>query len=164
MFRIVKIALAAVLLVTMVTSATAEDARGFKAYKKSAPFEDVYVDLQNAIIGKGLVIDYVGHIDQMLNRTSKIVNSVTQEGSKSPYLAAKFMQFCSAKLSHEVISANPQNIAICPYVVFVYELKNDPGVVHVGYRRPITGPSKLSRKVFAKIEKLLDDVAKEAIE
>lgn len=164
MIKFLKMPLIAVILAMLVSPAMSGDERGFKSYETKGNFSDVYVDLQNAIINKGLVIDYVGHLDHMLDRTSASAGSVTKTGSKSPYLAAKFMQFCSAKLSHEVISANPQNIAICPYVVFVYEEKSSPGIVHVGYRRPITGPSKLSRKVFAKIEKLMDDIVKEALQ
>lgn len=164
MFKLLKIALAAVVLFVGVPQALADEARGFKSYEKTGTFENLYSSLQDAIINKGLVIDYVGHLDQMLERTSKTVGSVTEKGSKSPYLAAKFLQFCSAKLSHDVISANPQNIAICPYVVFIYEEKSTPGIIHVGFRRPITGPSKRSRKALEKVENLLDSIVKETVE
>ena len=100
----------------------------------------------------------------MLERTSEAVGSVTPGGSKSPYIDAKYLQFCSAKLTHEVVSANPLNIAICPYVVFIFELKTDPGKIHVGYRKPIAGPSRLTRKATAKVEALLNDITKQAVE
>jgi len=144
------------------TAADAATADGYKSYVKTGQFDDVLFDLNNAIIDRGLVIDYIGHLQQMLARTSEAVGSVTAGGSKTPYTQAKFLQFCSAKLTHEVISANPLNIAICPYVVFIYELKTDPGKIHVGFRRPIAGPSKVTRKAVAKVEALLEEIAEEA--
>ncbi len=164
MLKFLKIPLIATMFAILLTPASADGIRGFQSYETRGAFNEVLADLKDAIINRGLVIDYTGYLNTMLKRTSKTAGSVTEQGSKTPYLDAQFMQFCSAKLSHEVISANPQNIAICPYVVFVYELKADPGTVHVGYRRPITGPSKLSRKVFAKIDSLLDDIVKETLQ
>lgn len=164
MFKFLKISLITALLALSATTTQADGVRGFQAYETKGAFSDVLSDLKDAIINRGLVIDYTGQLNKMLKRTSKTVGSVTESGSATPYLEAQFMQFCSAKLSHEVISANPQNIAVCPYVVFIYELKTAPGKVHVGYRRPITGPSKRSRKALAKIDALLNDIVKESLQ
>lgn len=131
-------------------------------FSVKAPFEDVFQDLKDAIINRGLTIDYVGHVDKMLERTSEAAGSVTDEGVKSPYLNAKYVQFCSAKLTHETVSANPYNLAICPYVVFIFEARAQPGVTVVGYRAPHAGPSRLSKAAFAKVAKLLRGIAKEA--
>jgi hypothetical protein len=144
-------------------SARAETAAGYKSYITTGEFEDVLFELNNAIIDRGLVVDYTGHLQTMLERTSEAVGSVTPGGSKTPYLEAKYLQFCSAKLTHGVVSANPLNIAICPYVVFIFELKTDPGKIHVGYRRPIAGPSRLTRRAIAKVEALLDGITKDAV-
>jgi uncharacterized protein (DUF302 family) len=127
-----------------------------------APFEEVFQDLRDAIINRGLQIDYTGHVDKMLERTSQVAGSVTETGAKSPYLSAKYIQFCSAKLTHESVSANPYNLAICPYVVFIFEARAQPGTVIVGYREPAPGPSKRSKDAFAKIDKLLNDIITEA--
>lgn len=164
MFKFLKISLITVLLALTATPTLAESVRGFQAYETKGAFNDVLSDLKDAIINRGLVIDYTGQLNTMLKRTSKTVGSVTESGSPTPYVKAQFMQFCSAKLSHEVISANPQNIAICPYVVFIYELKTSPGMIHVGYRRPITGPSKRSRKALSKVDALLDAIVKESLQ
>ena len=164
MFRFITFPLLAIILVFMVSPGISKENRGFKAYKTQGQFSDVLNDLKDAIINRGHVIDYTGYLNKMLERTSKTVGSVTTKGSKTPYLSAQFMHFCSSKTSHEVISANPQNIAICPYVVFIYELKSTPGTIHVGYRRPISGPSKRSRKAIAKVDVLLDTIVKEALQ
>jgi hypothetical protein len=142
---------------------SAETTQGYKSYVTEGKFDDVLFDLNNAIVERGLVIDYIGHLQTMLERTSETVGSVTAKGSKTPYIQAKFLQFCSAGLTHEVISANPLNIAICPYVVFIFELKTDPGKIHVGFRRPIAGPSKLTRKAVAKVEALIEEIVEEAV-
>ena len=144
------------------TAAYADGHDGYVSYSKQGDFEEVLQDLQDAIINRGYVIDYVGNIDLMLERTSEAASSVTAEGVKSPYKHAKFLQFCSAKLTHEAVSASPLNLAICPYITFAYETRKDPGKVVVGYRRPVPGPSKATKKAFAKIEGLLDEITKEA--
>ena len=142
--------------------AMAEDLAKPRHYQKSGNFEDVWKDLKDAVVNRGLVIDYVGHVDKMLERTSGAAQSVTASGSQSPYLHARYLQFCSSKLTHASVSANPYNLSICPYVVFAFEAKTKPGEIIVGFRRPIPGPSKLTRTAFAKIEALLEGIAKEA--
>ena len=148
----------AVLVAALLISAFSAHAQpaGKKHHSIKGNFEDVLQDLQDAVINRGLVIDYVGHIDKMLVRTSKAA------GSKSPYLNAKYMHFCSARLTHEAVSADVFNLAICPYVIFIFEARAEPGKIVVGYRAPVPGPSKRSQIALAKIEKLLDDIAKEA--
>jgi hypothetical protein len=135
----------------------------YNHYSKQGDFEEVLHDLQDAVINRGLVIDYIGHVNTMLNRTSEAAESVTKTGNKSPYLNAKYIQFCSAKLTHEAVSANPYDLAICPYVVFIFEAHSEPGKIVVGYRRPIPGPSQMTRDAFAKIDGLLEEIVKEAV-
>jgi uncharacterized protein (DUF302 family) len=155
-------ALVALALVAPDASAV-ENELGYKSISKTASFDTVLFELKNAIIDRGLVVDYEGHLQKMLERTSEAAGSVTAEGIKTPYLHAKFLQFCSSKLTHEVVSKNPRNIAICPYVVFVYEVRGKPGIIHVGYRKPISDQSVISRKALAKVETLLDEIIADAI-
>ena len=55
-------------------SASAQDVpEGVTAYQVEAAFEDVRFDLENAIVNRGLVIDYVSHIGTMLERTGEDV-------------------------------------------------------------------------------------------
>lgn len=138
----------------LILSATLVSAQstGHKKISKQANFEDVLFELSGAIVDKGLVIDYTGHVDSMLSRTSDAV------GAKSPYKNAKYIQFCSAKLTNDAVNADASNLAVCPYVVFVYETHADAGTIHVGYRRPIGATSKASQAALASIEKLLDEI------
>jgi len=155
--------LAAILAMLLAGSALAEAGLGYKAFSKSGAYDDVRADLEDAIVNRGYVIDFVGQFNQMLERTSQVAESVTALGAKSPYKKAEYLQFCAAKLAHEAVSANPGNIANCPYVLFVYELANNPGKIHVGYRLPPSGPSRATKAINAKIEKLLNDIAMEAL-
>lgn len=143
-------------------TAFADVTSGYVNYSKKAKFETVRDDLKDAIINRGYVVDFVGHFNAMMTRTAEAVGSVTASG-KSPYSNAQYMQFCAAQLTHEAIQADTQNIANCPYIVFVYEIAYEPGIVHVGYRRPAPGSNKASRMVNKKIDALLDGIVKEAI-
>ncbi|PCJ96166.1 MAG: DUF302 domain-containing protein [Hyphomicrobiales bacterium] len=137
--------------------AMAEERDGYVSYTIEADFEDVYFDLQDAIITQGLVVDHIGNVDDMLARTSDTV------GGSSPYLHAKYLQFCSATLTHEAVQADPNNLAVCPYVVFAYETSSNPGTVVTGYRIPTLGSSPETVAVFAKVRALMDSIVQEAV-
>lgn len=134
---------------------------GYSINKINAGFDDVFSELQDVVINKGLVIDFIGHVDKMIERTAEVTGSVTESGSKTPYIAAKYILFCSAKLTQKAISASTENLGICPYVVFAYETKAEPGVTRVGYRQPIFGQSSTSHKVSAEINGFLQSVIDE---
>ena len=112
-------------------------------------FDDATFAVESAIIGKGLVIDYVSHVGDMLNRTGSDVGS-----DAMIFKSADIFIFCSAVLSREVMEADPMNIAHCPYGIFVAE--NDDGVI-LGYRDYPDGP-------MDKVEQLLADIVAEASE
>ena len=130
----------------------------FKSYKVEAAFEDIIQDLQDGIVNAGLVLDYTGDVGAMLSRTQG------DTGTPSPYKNAKYMQFCSARLTGAAVAANPNNLAICPYVIFAYELADMAGTVHVGYRVPMADNSDASKMALGAIEKLLEGIVKEVAE
>ena len=134
--------------------AVAEDVR---SYTTKTGFDEVQFELTNAIIGRGLTIDYAGNIGRMLERTGPDVGSV-----KPLYSRAEFVMFCSAKLSRAMMEADLGNIGFCPYVIFIYEAAARPGETVVGYRRPISGGGTAS-PVLAEIDSLLDGIAKDAV-
>ncbi|MGC1506467.1 MAG: DUF302 domain-containing protein [Sulfitobacter sp.] len=117
-------------------------------YDFDGSFEDATFSVESAIVGKGLVIDYVSHTGEMLNRTGADV------GSTEPlFEAADIFVFCSAVLSRKVMEINPMNIAHCPYGIFVAERQ---GRVMVGYRNYPQGPMQ-------EVQALLDEIAQEAV-
>ncbi len=147
----------------IVGTANAEKKRDFTIHHKDAPFEDVFQDLQDAVINQGLVIDYIGHVNEMLIRTADAVLDDTDDGEKTPYLNAKFILFCSAALTHQAVRANRHNLATCPYVIFAYQTHERPERTIVGYRNPEMGVPGPTRLVMEKVKQLLETVVAEAV-
>ncbi|MDJ0640340.1 MAG: DUF302 domain-containing protein [Paracoccaceae bacterium] len=110
-------------------------------------FEDATFAVETAIVGEGLVIDYVSHVGDMLNRTGTDVGSDTML-----FKAADIFVFCSAVVSREVMEDDPMNIAHCPYGIFVAETSDG---VMIGRRDYPDGPME-------KVEALLDGIIDEA--
>jgi uncharacterized protein (DUF302 family) len=128
-------------------------------YSKRAKFDDVRDDLKAAIEGKGLVIDYHSFVNRMLERTGKDVGS-----ARKLYADAQAFVFCSAVLSRKTMEADPANAALCPYSIMVYAPAQDPGTVHVAYRRPWRPDgSAASKAALKEVERLLDGIAREAL-
>ncbi len=129
------------------------------AYSKRGKFEDVRDDLKLAIEGKGLVIDYHSFLGRMLERTGKDVGS-----GRKLYADAEAFVFCSAVLSRKTMEADAANAAFCPYTLVVYASAEDPGTVHVAYQRPWRPDgSAASQAALKEVEKMLDDLAREAV-
>ena len=112
-------------------------------------FDEATFAVESAIVDRGLVIDYVSHVGDMLNRTGADVGS-----DAMIFKAADIFIFCSAVVSREVMEADPMNIAHCPYGIFVAE---DGDGVMIGYRDYPAGP-------MDKVEDLLADIVAEAAE
>ncbi|MFT5743857.1 MAG: hypothetical protein ACI86S_001934 [Paracoccaceae bacterium] len=127
------------------TLAVAEDAT---TYTFDGSFDDATFSVENAIVGKGLVIDYVSHTGEMLNRTAADVGSDVEI-----FAAADIFLFCSAALSREVMEADHMNIAHCPYGIFVAE---KDGEVLIGHRNYPEGEMQ-------KVQSLLDEIIQEAL-
>jgi uncharacterized protein (DUF302 family) len=132
-------------------TASAVSAADMITYDTDQSFEDVTFGLENAILDAGLVIDHVSHTGDMLERTKGDVGS-----DVTLFLQADVYSFCSAKLSRDVMEADPMNIVFCPYDIFVMVRPETPDVTTIGFRTFPDGAMKT-------IETLLDDIAKAAI-
>jgi uncharacterized protein (DUF302 family) len=157
-----KMLLAAGMAATLSSAAVAADmppSEVATTYTVEGDFEDVRFALENAIVNRGLVIDYVSHLGDMLARTGADVGA-----KKDIYTNAESMLFCSAVLSRAAMEADPANIAFCPYGVFVYETPDMPGTIVVGYRNLTETGDEASKKAIADVNALLNDIVKEASE
>jgi uncharacterized protein (DUF302 family) len=141
-----KILTAIVVTLAPATMLLADD--GSTTYPFDGSFEDATFSVENAIVGKGLVIDYVSHVGEMLNRTGADVGSDVKLFDE-----ADIFVFCSAVVSRKVMEADPMNIAHCPYGVFVTDRE---GQVSIGYRKYPEGPMQ-------EVQALLDDIVQEAV-
>lgn len=124
-------------------------------------FDDVYDELKNAIINEGLTIDYVGNVDQMLERTSQVNISENSKQASPIYLSAKYMQFCSSALTHKAVRANPQNLSMCPFLVFIYETIDNPGSIVIGYRPPTLSTDEDSKIISQEVVLFLNGILTE---
>ncbi len=120
-------------------------------YTVDQDYDDVTFGLESAITDKGLVIDAVNHVGQMLERTKEDVG-----GTQTAFLKAEVFSFCSATLSRKVMEADPMNLQFCPYGIFVMQTPDAPDQTTIGYRILPEGPMK-------EVQALLDDIVQEAI-
>lgn len=157
-FTLAIIALATAVFVAPATVLGSEPAKTIKTV--TGDFDEVFGDLQDAVINRGLVIDYVGDVGKMLERTA---DAARGSDTKAPYVKARYLQFCSAVLTHEAVGADVQNLAMCPYVVFAYQTRAEPDEVSVGYRQLQLAPSDASQAALAKVHALLQAVVNEAV-
>lgn len=117
-------------------------------YEFDGAFEDATFAVENAIVNRGLVIDHVSHVGDMLNRTAADVGAEAKV-----FDAADIFLFCSATVSREVMEIDPMNIVYCPYGVFVAEREGKVIVGHKDY------PGNEMQAV----EALLVEIAEEAV-
>lgn len=140
--------LVAASLLAAATPASAE----FITRTVEGSFDDIAFAVESAIVGKGLVIDSVSHVGEMLERTKADVG-----GARTVFDQADVYSFCSASLSRKVMEADPANIQFCPYGIIVYALPDQPGKISVGYRSFPDGPMQ-------EVQNLLEAIISDAVE
>jgi len=138
-----------IMLMASPFSTAAADDQARVIYDFSGSYDDAVFELEGAIVERGLKIDHVSHVGEMLKRTKTDVG-----GTLDLYENASVFQFCSAVLSRQMMEADLMNIAFCPYGVFVAELSGS-GQVKIGYRQMPKGPMDA-------VEALLDAIARQA--
>lgn len=122
-------------------------------------FEDIKNNVVFAIENRGLVINTVAHVGEMLERTGRDLGA-----AKQIYLHAEVLEFCSAKVSRGVMEVDPHSIVFCPYTVAVYELAQEPGKIYVSYRKPALARPGRAAKALGSVEQLLRDIVREALQ
>lgn len=130
-------------------SAIAAQAQDSVVYPFDGEFDDATFAVESAIIDKGLVIDTVSHVGEMLNRTAEDVGSENQI-----FKQGDVYSFCSAVISREVMEDDPMNIVHCPYGIFVVD--NGDGVL-IGHRNYPEG-------AMQKVQSLLTQIVEEAVD
>lgn len=126
---------------------------------KKGSFEEVKAAVLFAVENRGLVINTVSHVGEMLERTGRDLGS-----AKRIFDKAEVLEFCSAALSRRAMEADPHTIALCPYTIAVYVLPDQPGVVYVSYRRPVAPAASPGAEALRDVERLLSEIVREALE
>ncbi|GGA25616.1 DUF302 domain-containing protein [Neptunicoccus cionae] len=135
-------------IIGLCLTATTSFAQEATTYPFDGSFDDATFGVESAIVNKGLVIDLISHVGEMLNRTGQDVGSDVKL-----FENADIFMFCSAVVSRKVMEADPMNIVHCPYGIFVAERE---GKVMVGYRNYPEGPMQ-------EVQALLDEIVREAV-
>ena len=109
-----------------------------------------------AIEERGMYINNVMHMDEMLERTGKDLGL----GGKL-YEHAESIEFCSAILSRKMTSENPARIVNCPFIISVYTLPDQPDTTYIAHRKVWIGDGE---GIMMEIEAMLKSVAGAAAE
>ena len=147
---------ALVLLVALQGGVTADG--GYAIYESESAFADVMEGLMMAIQERGMTINNVMHMDEMLERTGKDLGL----GGKL-YEHARSVEFCSAVLSRKMVTENPARIVNCPFIISVYTLPGEEDKTYVVHRN-IPAAETTSSEVMAEVARMLEDVAGAAAE
>ena len=132
-------------------------ADGYAVYESDSRFEDVIDGLKLAIQERGMYINNVMHMDEMLSRTGKDLGM-----DETLYTNAQSIEFCSAVLSRKMAAENPAHIVNCPFIIAVYTLPKVPDTTYVVHRRIPTTETE-SSTVMREIADMLEGVASSAV-
>lgn len=131
--------------------ATAGD--GYSVHESESAFDDVMDGLKLAIQERGMYINNVMHMGEMLERTGKDLGNAEQI-----YTRAESVEFCSAVLSREMTGENPARIVNCPFIISIYTLPAEPEKTYVVYRE-IPADQVAASEVMSRIATMLEAVA-----
>ena len=125
-------------------------------YKTEGDLEEIKEDIELAITDRGLLVSGNLHVSDMLQRTAKDL------GFAQPvYKKALSIEFCSAYISHLIVSTNPANLVICPFTIAVYVLEAEPESVYVAFQKPhLAGDAEEAKR---EIMELMDSIVQEVI-
>ncbi len=149
------------LLLGLSTYAIAGGEKESPVYTKiveGAVYADILSAVKETIKGKGINIAHTLPSSGMLGSTGPAF------GITEPLLKnGEMVEFCSAKISHQLIQANIQNIVICPFNIAVYELNSAPGEVYITFRKPYVIDEASIEATNAMVE-LMIEIIEEAAE
>jgi uncharacterized protein (DUF302 family) len=128
-------------------------------FTKQGTFADVKESVENALTGRGFVINTVSHVGDMLERTGKDLG-----GRKQIFIKAESLEFCSATVSRKMMEADPDNVIFCPYIISIFVLPNKPNEVRVAYRKTQLVGTPASQQALVEVNELLSGIIKEALE
>ena len=131
-------------------------AEEYAVYESDSRFEDVVDAVKLAIQDRGMYINNVMHMSDMLERTGKDL------GMNEPiYGQAESIEFCSALLSRKMTAEDPRRIVNCPFIVSVYTLPDHAGTTYVAHR-VIPAAETEKSAVMKQVADTLEGVAESA--
>ncbi|WP_328985268.1 DUF302 domain-containing protein [Thiorhodovibrio winogradskyi] len=126
-------------------------------YVSDNTFAEVMDGLRLAIEERGLVINNIMHMNEMLERTGA---DLAMDGAL--FGEARSVEFCSAVLSRRMIAEDPSRIVNCPFIIAVYSLPDEPDKTLVAHRR--FGADELANsEVMPEVAQMLQEIAEQAV-
>lgn len=146
-----------IVLINAAIASDEDDRAPVMVYKTTGDFEDIKEDIELAITDRGLLVSGTLHISEMLNRTANDL------GYTQPvYKKAESVEFCSAYISHLIVSTHPANAVVCPFTIAIYVLATEPQNVYLAFQKPhLAGDAEEAKK---EILKLMEGIVREVIE
>lgn len=141
-------------LLTLAGPATAGDA---VVHESNNSFEDVLDALKLGIEERGLHINNVMNMGEMLARTGKDLGA-----DQVIFTRAASVEFCSAVLSRQMTAEDPGRVINCPFIISVYTLPDRPGVTFVAHRAIPPAETAASPAMQA-VAAMLQDLAEAAV-
>ena len=102
----------------------------YVSYSTDERFDDVMENIKMAIENRGMYINNVMNMSEMLERTGKDLGFEEQI-----YLKADSIEFCSAVLSRRMTAEDPRRMINCPFIISIYVLPTEPDKTYIAYRR-----------------------------
>jgi hypothetical protein len=149
--------LACALFLSLAATQAAQAAGGYAVYESSAAFEDVMEGLKAAIGERGMYINNIMHMGEMLERTGKDLGL-----GDAIYVRAESIEFCSAALSRRMTVEDPARIVNCPFIISAYVLPKAPGKTFVVHRE-IPPDQVAASAVMAEVADNLKAIAEAAV-
>jgi uncharacterized protein (DUF302 family) len=132
-------------------------APGYAVYTRDSAFSDVMDGLKMAIQERGMYINNVMNMGEMLERTGQDLGL-----GASPFGQAESIEFCSAVLSREMIQEDPARMVNCPFIISVYILPGDADTTYVAHREIPTDQVE-SSPIMAKVAEMLKSIAEAGV-
>jgi len=142
-------------LLAAVTATVADD---YAVYESESSFSDVMDGLKLAIQQRGMFINNVMHMNDMLERTGQDLGF---EGG-ALFGQADSVEFCSAVLSRKMISEDPRRIVNCPFIIAVYTLPGEPDTTYVAHRAIPSAETKES-EAMQEVATMLQAISEDAV-
>lgn len=100
-----------------------------QVYETATGFDDVLAAVKLGIEERGLYINNVMNMGEMLTRTGKDLGA-----EEEIFTRAESVEFCSAVLSRQMTSEDPTRVINCPFIIAVYTLPARPETTFIAHR------------------------------
>ena len=145
------------LLISLTVSPSQGAEPAYRVYESESDFDTLMEATKLAIQERGLYINKILHMSDMLRRTGQAL------GAQDPiYARAESIEFCSAVLSRKMTQENPARLVNCPFILAIYTLPDQPGKTFLAYRAIPQGEIEGSEAMRA-VAEMLSGIAEEAI-